>query len=182
MVANQECWSVDEENYNYDSLAELLASHGHLVAGDKVYVGTAVPPVVSQLCDADDVLETIADRASDFAGEYGADCAEVDKEAKAELNALLAAWIEKHCNLNFWQVSDVRPHVLTEEDRPGGCGISHPVGVLMFCRESSYYNGSALYRHRVRGGRRAYAFVGPADAAEYAAKNNLAVVHQVGAA
>lgn len=115
-TTNKECWSEDEENFNCDSLSELLSNNDELKAGDTVYVGEAIPPNVEHLCDADDVIEMISDRAYDMAGEHGDDCASVDEKAKAELNALLAAWIEKHCNLNFWTVKNVKRHVLTTED------------------------------------------------------------------
>jgi len=41
----------------------------------------------------------------------------VSKEAKAELDAFLAGWIEKHINLRYWLiVGKARQCVVTEDD------------------------------------------------------------------
>lgn len=111
-----QCWSVDEENFHYGSLSELLASHDDLQPGATVYVGDAIEPNIKTLCDADDVVDTIANRAYDMASDYAEDCADVSDTAKAELNKLLAGWIKANCNLNFYTVENVKPYVLTEAD------------------------------------------------------------------
>lgn len=49
------------------------------------------------------------------------------------------------------------------------------VGVLTF--EQHEPGGCALYRHREKNKNQAYLFVGETDAAEYAARYNLLVVH-----
>ena len=111
------CRSVDNETFNCETLGELLDNNAdELKAGMTVYVADAEPPNIALLCDADDVLETIGCRADDMAGEYAEDCARVSAEAKVELNALLAAWIQKHCSLNFWTVRNAKEYVLTEAD------------------------------------------------------------------
>lgn len=116
MSNDKQCWSPDEETFRYGSLGELLDNHDDMEEGATVYVGTLKEPDIKYLCDADDVLDTIGDRAYDIAGEYAEDCAAVSAEAKAELNTLLRGWIEKHCNLNFYTVENVRPYVLTADD------------------------------------------------------------------
>jgi hypothetical protein len=118
MTEKEECWSVNNEDFTYSELGELLDCNAELKVGDMVYVGDAVRPSVWRLCDANDVIDTIADRAFDIAGEHAEDCAEVSDEAVAELNTLLSTWIAKHCNLNFWEVKNVREVVLTAEHFP----------------------------------------------------------------
>lgn len=117
MEANK-CWSADEENFNYEDLGELLDSCDELVPGDTVYEGDAIPPNPARLCTAIDVLDVIDNRAYEIGGEHADGCASVSAEAEAELNVLLAAWIQKHCHLNFWQVRNIKPYVLTADDFP----------------------------------------------------------------
>lgn len=116
MSETQKCWSADNETFNYTELGDLLDSNDELEPGRIVYVGDAEPAKITHLCDSDDVLNTIADRAYDVAGEYAEDCADVSAEAKAELDAFLSSWIERHCNLNFWRVRNVKEYMLTEGD------------------------------------------------------------------
>lgn len=115
MSANK-CWSADNELFNYSDLGDLLDSNEDLKAGDTVYVADAVPPNVAHLCDVNDVLDTISDRAYDMAGEYSEDCAKVSDEARAELAVFLEEWINKHCNLNFYTVRNAQPYTLTDDD------------------------------------------------------------------
>lgn len=117
-MSKKECWSRDEENFNYSNLGELLETYDELKPGDVVFVGDAKQPKVGRLCDAEDVCDMIADRAYDIGGDYAEDCADVGLDAKAELNALLEGWIKKHCNLNFWEVVNVRRYELTADDFP----------------------------------------------------------------
>ena len=67
-------------------------------------------------CDDNELCDIIADRAYDIGGDYAEDCADVSPDAKAELNSLLEGWIKKHCNLNFWEVVNVRQYEITAED------------------------------------------------------------------
>lgn len=114
----KECWSVDEENFKYGSLGDLLDEHDDIEVGATIYVGDAIEPNIAHLCDDDDVIDIIRDRAYDIGGDYAEDCAEVSNEARAELKALLRGWIEKHCNLNFYAVENVRPYKLSHDDFP----------------------------------------------------------------
>lgn len=116
MNSGKECWSADEENFQYDSLAELLDCHIDLIAGSIVHSGDAETPSYKQLCDADDVIEMMGERAYEIAGEHADSFPDVTDEATAELNALLLAWMEKHCAINFWTVKNVKPHVITDAD------------------------------------------------------------------
>ncbi|SEN72963.1 hypothetical protein SAMN05216404_106211 [Nitrosospira multiformis] len=116
MKESQECWSTDEENFRYDCLDDLLDSNDDLEVGGVVYVGNAKHPKPEQLCDADDIIDRISDNAWDIGGEYAEDYPNVTREAHQELDDFIKSWIMKHCPPNFYQVFDVREHVLTEED------------------------------------------------------------------
>lgn len=118
MQETQQCWSRDQENFNFRELSDLLDSYDELKPGDVVFVAEAVLPEPRRLCDADDVLDLIADRAYDIGGDYAEDCADVGLDGKAELNAFLDAWVKKHCALNFWEVRNQREYELTADDFP----------------------------------------------------------------
>jgi hypothetical protein len=118
MNTKQECWSANQEDFIYETLGDLLDANDELEAGSTVYVGEAESPSYKQLCSADDVIEMMGERAYDVGGEWAEDFPDVTKEAVQELDALLLAWMQKHCHINFWTVNNVKPYVLTEEDAP----------------------------------------------------------------
>ena len=127
MSDQNKCWSADNETFNCETLGELIDNNAdELKPGVTVYVADAEPPNIALLCDANDVLETIGCRADDMANEYAEDCARVSAEAKVELNALLAGWIQKHCSLNFWTVRNAKEYVLTEADFESSGAASIP--------------------------------------------------------
>lgn len=111
----RECWSTDEETYNYDSLGELLDCND-LVAGDTVYMGHAVNHDPTSWFDADHVIEAIGEAAYGEAGEHAEDYPDVTPEAKAELQTFLDAWINKRCTPAFYAIENSREYVLTDED------------------------------------------------------------------
>lgn len=111
-----EYWSRDEENFSYANLGELLDSHDDLEIGDTVYVGRGETPDPGEWVSADDVIEQLACRAYDECREYAEDYPDVSKEAKAELDGLLAAWAHKHCAPSFYKIKSVREYQVTAED------------------------------------------------------------------
>lgn len=113
-----ECWSADEEDFNAQSLGDLLDAHDELTIGSNVYFGEAVHPDISKLVDPDDIIDTMADRAYDIAGEYADGYPSVSAEDKAELATLLDAWINKRARPTFYTVKNVQSRVLTEHDFP----------------------------------------------------------------
>lgn len=112
----RECWSTDEETYNYDSLGELLDCNSELEAGTVVFVGHAVDHDPTSWFDADQVIDAIADAAYGEAREHAEGYPDVTDEAKAELQTFLDAWITKHCTPAFYRVENSREYVLTLED------------------------------------------------------------------
>ncbi|HLO65302.1 MAG TPA: hypothetical protein VK165_20255 [Azonexus sp.] len=112
----KQCWSADGELFLFNSLRDLLDCKPELQAGDVVHVGEASYPETHQLIDADDVLCQMSDRAWDIAGEFAEDYPNVSKEAEAELDQLLKAWVEKHCPPEFFQVNNAKKYTLTAAD------------------------------------------------------------------
>lgn len=109
-------WSRNGEDFNYDSLADLIENEGdELAVGDVVSFGVAVSPS-TDFVRADDVIEMIGERAYDIAGEHADDFPGVTDGAKNELACFLAAWQEKHCAPTFWTVKNVEDYTITAED------------------------------------------------------------------
>lgn len=118
MSEKSKVWSVDGDEFCYESLHRLVDSNiGQFDVGDTVYFGTARPPRFSEFCDASDVIELITDRGNDFGGEYADGFMDdVSDEAERELTKLLEEWMRANVTVNFFQISDVREYVLTEDD------------------------------------------------------------------
>jgi hypothetical protein len=81
-----------------------------------VFFGDVVDVNLKRLCNVDDVLEMMGERAYDECGESAENYPDVTKEAREELDALLMAWMEKHAKPTFYRVVNVRPYTLTAED------------------------------------------------------------------
>lgn len=113
--AAEECWSVDEENFNARTLDELIGNHD-LEVGAVVFRAEAMHPAPKELINADDIIETMGERAYDIAGEHGEDYPDVSTEAAQELNDVLATWITKHAAPTFYTVKNVQPYTITEAD------------------------------------------------------------------
>jgi hypothetical protein len=116
-ASERECWSADGEMFNYSSLGDLLDSDDDLWPGRVVYKGMSVEINPKTLCDADDVIELIGDRAGDFAGEAADDYPPtISKAAKDWLNTILKAWIVSNAPVTFWSVKGVTEVPLTVDD------------------------------------------------------------------
>jgi len=111
-----ECWSHNEEDFNAQSLGELIDTH-ELQPGATVWVGEAVHPEPASLFSTDWLIENMGEAAYDIAGEHGGeDYPNVSDEQVAELEALVVGWITKCAPPTFWTVKNVWPYVLTAED------------------------------------------------------------------
>lgn len=116
----EECWSANGEDFNCDTLEELLAENDQLKPGDTIHVGQAVHPDPANYADANDVIDDVACRGCDDGGESADDYAtDVTEEAKAQLNNFLRAWLRTHCPPDFYKVRNTRPYVLTAADFAG---------------------------------------------------------------
>ncbi|QTD91787.1 hypothetical protein [Burkholderia anthina] len=112
-------WSKDNEYFSCDDLCELLDMHDELAIGDVVYYGDVAPIPTPNLCDADDIITMIGERAYDEVGEAADGYPDISADAKAELESLIAGWIEKHSKPTFYRVINVREYVITADDTEG---------------------------------------------------------------
>ena len=113
-----QCWSLDECEFRYNSLCDLLDSNADdLQPGAVVYVGEQEPSDPSAFFDADDLVDRLGEVAYDNHGEYAEDWPPtIKQEAKDEFNTFLAEWIAKHCPPMFYGVKNIRPYTITVED------------------------------------------------------------------
>jgi hypothetical protein len=111
-------WSPNDEDYNCESLGEVLDYLGGdevVQPGRTVYFGEAVEGTYSRVTAAD-ILDMIGDRAYDEGGEHAEDFPNVSDEAKAELELFLIQWQTKHCTPTWWTVPKTEQYVITAED------------------------------------------------------------------
>lgn len=111
--------SKDNEFFSCDALDELLDMHDELAVGDVVFYGDVEPIPIVRLCDANDVIDMIGDRAYDEVGEAADGYPDIAPGAKAELETLLSGWIEKHAKPTFYSVVNVSEYVITAADVEG---------------------------------------------------------------
>jgi hypothetical protein len=112
-----EAWSANDDDYNCIELSDLLNNNDYLSAGDTVYVGRYRKYKPSDLFNVEWVIEQFENAAWDLGGEYAESVLDnVDAAAEKELEDMLEAWIAKYLKIDFYQVIDTKPYVLTEED------------------------------------------------------------------
>lgn len=119
MHTKNETWSIDNKDFRYASLDELITREkGLLKVGDKVFVGIEHKPVLGDLCDADDIIHVIQREGDAICSECSVDLMrDIDDDAKRELDGLLHVWMSKHVDMAiFSKINTVREHVLTAED------------------------------------------------------------------
>lgn len=114
---SSECWSLNDEDYHWRDLADLLSDHDDLKPGDTVYKGVASNPDPAGYVAANDVIELLNERAYDEGGEYVDGWPQVSNEGQEQLNQLLKAWVNEHCPTpDFYRVLSSAPYVLTAAD------------------------------------------------------------------
>ena len=109
-------YSLDDEFYNYEDEWEVVEA-----AKDNeqtiYYQGEVKPVLPKHLIDANDIIEMLAERAYDVAGEIAEDYAtDVSNKAGKELDAFLYKWIEKYAPIYFYQVENVQCIVIEGEE------------------------------------------------------------------
>lgn len=120
-----ECWSVDEEQYNFGSKEEVIDylwhdsfdSTGVFLVGQKIFQAEAVHPKASRFVpDVCWVLEEMGNSAWDECGEWAEDFPDCSKEAQKLLTNYLKRWADKYCKVTFFNVTNVKPYEITQED------------------------------------------------------------------
>lgn len=114
-------YSTDEEDFSIESVGDLidhLGSDGVDLVGQIYWSGERVKKpastyfagcAMSLLDGARDLAYQESEHAEDF-------CDYVTPEARAELDAMIKAWADKHVEVDFWTVTNVKEHRLTAED------------------------------------------------------------------
>ena len=115
-AAPAQCWSVTSEDFEEESLSNLIIANDWLRAGDIVYVGEKKTIRLGDLVDANDVLLIMTQRSTAFAGAAADGYPGVGETQKNILNAALRGWIALCCPPEFLGVEKIRRHTLTDAD------------------------------------------------------------------
>lgn len=121
-ITQSKCYSHDNENFNHDSLGDLLDSMVEPAVGDVYYEADCRPLTHADVVrrhEVDSILEQWDEQAYEEIGEvFDNEFSNVTQEAKAELLALLTAWADKHVSLGrYWKITGKsREMKLTAED------------------------------------------------------------------
>lgn len=116
-----DCYSRDEESF-YDDWSEVLSmldDDGALEPGAVIYEGEKVQRTASFFAPgAQWIAEHMGEQAGEESGEFAGDWPlhEFPKEKQAELEKLMADWIDANVPVHFWTVKNVRKVELTEAD------------------------------------------------------------------
>lgn len=110
------------DSWSNDGLASFV-SDNELAAGAVIQRGEASKNDASYyLPDIDDVINHMANQASDDS-EYADGFPDLTKAQEAELDTLMEpmrAWVDKHCDIRFYEVSKIEPYTVTEADVAAG--------------------------------------------------------------
>ncbi|MNX74672.1 hypothetical protein D3C86_1061180 [compost metagenome] len=112
------CYSLNEEDYTYDDLHEVLAAlddQGALVEGAVFYEGDANHPTPSSFFHIDHLFDEMGERAGDECGEWADDFPNVGTRERQELEAIINAWIDANVTVSFWTVTSSRKVEVTAE-------------------------------------------------------------------
>jgi hypothetical protein len=118
MIAPDLCYSLDEETFNYQDLADVLQAlddQGALVEGATFYEGEAVRHAPSYYFDIDSLIEGMGERAYDDAGEYADTFPDLTKEKSVELQTLIETWLDANVEVRFYAVRDTRKATVTAD-------------------------------------------------------------------
>lgn len=106
------------DNWSDDSLASYVSDY-ELTAGAVIYRGTSLKQDPSYfLPDVDDVINHMANQAHDNS-EYADNFPDLTEEQQAEIDSLLdplRAWVDRNCEVRFYEVNDIEPYTITAED------------------------------------------------------------------
>jgi hypothetical protein len=115
-AAPVQCWSTVNERFDAESLEALVIANDWLRAGDAVYVADKQAIALSSLCDADDVILIMSQRAAKLAGDAADGYPGVGEQQKKILNGALAGWMALCCEPTFFGFTNVRRHTVTDAD------------------------------------------------------------------
>lgn len=122
------CYSYDGELYQGDFDSPLAAA-AEVFEGEPnreaVHVGESVHAPTADYVSADCIIDDISTRAMDECGEVAEDWLRTlskNAEAKAELEKLVADFIDRHERPTFWKVENCRQVARAEVEAAGLLG------------------------------------------------------------
>jgi len=118
---DEELWHNDETALTeHDAIQRAIeyASEDDepLVVGQEIMIGEASDLLLSSLIRAEDIIDTMNERAYYECGEWAEDYPDLSKEEKAELDDLLSSFFKKHAPCNFWTVEKPIKHIMTQTE------------------------------------------------------------------
>lgn len=122
-------YSTDEENYNFESLAEAIESMDDPQPGYIVYEGDVVQRPASHYWRGrrglEWLLENLNEQAYDEAGEFAEDWPgnSITDEGEKALEVGIKALLDQHIKVSFYTVANVRRIELTAEMIADAAGV-----------------------------------------------------------
>lgn len=114
--------AAPSDNWSNDSLASVV-SDNDLKAGDVIQRGvTSKSTASSFLPDIDDVVNHMANQASSES-EFADHFPDLTDKQQDELDTLMEpmrAWVDKNCDVRFYEVSKIEPYTITDADVAAG--------------------------------------------------------------
>jgi len=114
--------AAPSDNWSNDSLASIV-SDNDLKAGDVIQRGvTSKSAASSFLPDIDDVVNHMANQASsesEFADHFP-DLTDAQQDELDTLMEPMRAWVDKNCDVRFYEVSKIEPYTITDADVVAG--------------------------------------------------------------
>ena len=112
-------WSINGEDFIYDSLEELIGAlddDDDLEVGRVVEFGIAHKPAAADFICADAVIYHMQDAAYAEVGDHAPYFPDVSAEEKRELDDFLKAWANKYCAVDFFMIRDTQEYTITVDD------------------------------------------------------------------
>lgn len=112
------CWSTSPspEDFDAESLSNLIIANDWLRAGDIVHFGEKRAIALNELIDADDIILLMNQRAQALAGAAADGYPGVTDTEKKILNGALRGWIALCCLPKFFGIEGIRRHTVTDAD------------------------------------------------------------------
>jgi len=123
-VARRQGWSTTQEDFDSETLSNLIIANDWLNAGDIVYSADNRAIALRDLISADDIIPILRDRAKALVGEeMAAGYPDVSDLHKGILNGALRAWIALCCAPEFFGVENIQPHKLSDLDLDAAASV-----------------------------------------------------------
>lgn len=115
-MQNEIYWSIDNSNFSYYDIDDLLNSNDHLIPGDVIFFGYKSNTYPSQFFDVHNLIEDMGNSAYDEFDELADDFPNMSKEKIKELNSLISNWLDHNVHINFFKIVNSEKYIITEQD------------------------------------------------------------------